>query len=93
MGMMNAIGMTETNLTIERQLEWHLRSNHFPPVPTSMVQPCIEAIDAWYDDATDRNISLPDGVRYKGLTVAPAWAIIEQHHLGAWLQEPDEYEE
>jgi hypothetical protein len=29
-------------------------------------------------------------VTYKGLTTAPAWAIIEQHHLDAWLIEREE---
>ncbi len=34
---------------------------------------------------TDREIKMPEGVSYKGLDTAPAWAIIEQHHLEAWL--------
>jgi (2Fe-2S) ferredoxin len=28
---------------------------------------------------------MPEGVSYKGLDTAPAWAIVEQHHLEAWL--------
>jgi hypothetical protein len=91
MGYMTALSMTETDLPIEAQLEYHLRANHFPPVPTSMIPACIEAIDAWYDGNTEKKISLPEGVGYKGLTVAPAWAIIEGHHLEAWLQD-DDYE-
>ncbi len=52
-----------------------------------MVEPCIEAIDAYYEEDFDRAIEMPEGVSYKGQTHAPAWAIIEQHHLGAWLPE------
>ena len=74
----------EMGLPIEAQIEYHLRANHFPPIPASMVQPCIEAIDAYWEDETEKLISLPEGVGYKGLTVAPAWAIIEQHHLHEW---------
>ncbi len=37
------------NLDIETQIGIHLSSNHYPPVPKSMVQPCIEAIDAVND--------------------------------------------
>ena len=74
------------NLTIETQVEIHLKSNHYPPVPAIMVQPCVEAIDAVNDAGLwDLEIPLPEGVLYKDLTTAPAWAIIEQHHLDAWL--------
>jgi hypothetical protein len=38
---------------------------------------------------------VPAGVFYKGNTTAPAWAIIEQHHLNAWCEsdECDGYDE
>jgi hypothetical protein len=54
-----------------------------------MVQPCIDAIDAAYDEDFDRFIAMPEGVFYKGMSHAPARAIIEQHHLDAWL--PHDY--
>jgi hypothetical protein len=54
-----------------------------------MVQPCIDAIDAYYWEEFDLEIEMPEGVFYKGKTTAPAWAIIEQHHLEAWLPECD----
>lgn len=76
------------NLDIETQVEIHLKSNHYPPVPAIMVQPCIEAIDAVNDAGLwDLEIPLPEGVLYKGLTSAPAHAIISNHHLEAWLIE------
>jgi hypothetical protein len=53
-----------------------------------MVKPCIEAIDAVNDlGLWDLEIPMPEGITYKGLTTAPAWAIIEQHHLDAWIIE------
>jgi hypothetical protein len=55
-----------------------------------MVQPCIDAIDAAHDEDYKRFIAMPDGVFYKGMSHAPAYAIIEQHHLDAWLPQ-DEY--
>jgi hypothetical protein len=57
-----------------------------------MVQPCIDAIDAYYDEDFDRFIAMPDGVFYKGMSHAPAYAIIEQHHLNAWLPQDDEFD-
>ena len=77
------------DLDLEQGIAYHLQGNHYPPVPLSMVQPCIEAIDAYYDESYDKLIKMPEGVSYKGNTHAPAWAIIEQHHLDAWLPECD----
>jgi hypothetical protein len=80
------------NLTIETQIEIHLSANHYPPVPKTMVQPCVEAIDAVNDlGLWDLEIPLPEGVSWKGLTTAPAHAIIEAHHLNAWIIEREEY--
>ncbi|NDB54178.1 MAG: hypothetical protein EB025_08945 [Chitinophagaceae bacterium] len=79
------------NLTIENQIAIHLSANHYPPVPAIMVQPCVEAIDAVNDAGLwDLEIPLPEGVSWRGLTTAPAHAIIEQHHLDAWLIEREE---
>jgi hypothetical protein len=80
------------NLDIERQIAIHLSANHYPPVPAFMVQPCVEAIDAVNDAGLwELEIPLPEGVTWKGLTTAPAHAIIEQHHLNEWLIEREEY--
>lgn len=84
-GTLDELGI---QLDIETQIGIHLTGNHYPPVPKSMVKPCIEAIDAVNDlGLWDLEIPMPEGVFYKGLTTAPAWAIIEQHHLNAWLIE------
>ena len=86
---------TATGLDIEGAIAIHLQSNHYPPIPVEMVTPCIQAINC-YNNRADMNtpIGLPeiDGfqISYKGKTTAPAWAIIQQHHLDAWLIEDDE---
>ena len=49
MGSVTAIGLADTTLDLETQLLYHLKGNHYPPVPAEMVKPCIEAIDAYYD--------------------------------------------
>jgi hypothetical protein len=86
------IGDLGIALDIESQIGIHLQSNHYPPVPKTMVQPCIEAIDAVNDAGLwDLDIPLPEGVLWKGLTSAPAHAIIEAHHLQAWIIEREEY--
>jgi len=48
-----------------------------------------ELEDAYYEDDYDKMIVLPEGVLWKGRDQAPASAIIEAHHLEAWLPETD----
>jgi hypothetical protein len=90
MGSVTAIGLADSVLDLETQLAYHLQGNHYPPVPLSMVQPCIDAIDAMYAEESDTPIALPEGITYKGRTTAPAWAIVEQHHLSWFIDPADE---
>jgi hypothetical protein len=79
-------------ISLEEQIGIHLRSNHYPPVPLSMVQPCIEAIDAYWEGEHLQQIDL-NGNIWRGQSTAPAWAIIEGHHLESWVNEYDNEEE
>jgi hypothetical protein len=94
MGSVTAIGIRDNVLDLETQILYHLRGNHYPPVPAEMVQPCIEAIDAAYDEDYNRMIDMPKvgdfQITYKGSTQAPAHAIIEQHHLEWFIDPVDE---
>ena len=89
MGYTTAIGLAE-ELSLEAGLAYHLQANHYPPVPVVMVQACIDAIDAYWEDETDRMIDLPKDITWRGQTSAPAHAIIEAHHLDAWLVDIEE---
>ena len=94
MGMNTALDLAENiDISLEQAIGYHLTGNHYPPVPLSMVPVCIEAIDAYHEDDAMREISMPTGVMYKGRMTAPAWAIIEQHHLDAWLPQDEYYGE
>ncbi len=87
-GVLDDMGI---HLDIETQIGIHLSANHYPPVPKEMVKPCIEAIDAVNDlGLWNADIELPEGITWRGLTTAPASAIIEAHHLDAWLIEREE---
>jgi hypothetical protein len=97
MGSITAIGLADSVLDLETQLLYHLKGNHYPPVPSEMVAPCIEAIDAAYEEDFNRMIDMPMvgdfQTTYKGSKQAPAWAIIEQHHLQFFIDPVDEYED
>ena len=75
------------NIDLENQIAMHLQHNHYPPVPTSMVEPCILAIESYNDGDWEAEIPLPDGVTYRGFDTAPCTVIITQHHLDAWLDD------
>jgi len=85
MGSMMSHDLAENVVDIRQSIAIQLRSNHYPPVPLSMVEPCIEAIYACSDEDYDKQIALPEGVTWRGNTTAPASAIVEGHHLEAWL--------
>jgi hypothetical protein len=99
MGSVTAIGLADSVLDLETQILYHLKGNHYPPVPAEMVQPCIDAIDAYYDEDYDRMIDMPMvgdfQILYRGETQAPAHAIVDQHHLSWFIQSaediPDEW--
>jgi len=99
MGSVTAIGLADSVLDLETQILYHLKGNHYPPVPAEMVKPCIEAIDAYYDEDYDRLIDMPMvgnfQILYRGETQAPAHAIVDQHHLSWFIQSaediPDEW--
>ena len=93
MGSVTAIGLADSVLDLETQILYHLKGNHYPPVPSEMVAPCIEAIDAYYDEDYGRLIDMPMvgnfQILYRGETQAPAHAIVDQHHL-EWFIQPAE---
>jgi len=94
MGSVTALGIQDSVLDLETQILYHLKGNHYPPVPAEMVTPCIEAIDAYYDEDYDRMIDMPMvgdfQILYRGETQAPARAIVDQHHLKFWLPESED---
>jgi hypothetical protein len=91
MGALQAADLSE-NFSLEDGIKIHLTTNHYPAVPIEMVPTCIEAIDAVNSESDwDKLITLPDGISWKGLTQAPASAIIEQHHLEFWIIESELY--
>ena len=60
------------DLDLETAIGYHLQGNHYPPVPLSMVQPCIDAIDAYYADDYNRLIDLPAAIIVTGKQIGRA---------------------
>lgn len=92
MGRLLAEELSELDVPLLKQIELHLVSNFYPPVPAFMAQTCVDALNAYWEQETNRMIDMPKGVSYKGSTSAPAWAIVEQHRLSPWLNEEEDYD-
>ena len=89
MGKALAQDLAENVIDIHSSIAFHLSGNFYPPVPATMVQPCVDAIYAAADEDWDLLIELPAGVTWKGETSAPVHAIVQQHHLEPWIEGED----
>ncbi len=87
MGSLQAQEMKEL-LELEPALAWHLAHNHYPPIPSMMIECCRAAINAGNFEEWDELIELPDGIEHKeyGREV-PARVLIEYAHLSDFLEE------
>ena len=69
MGSTTAIGLKDSVdrewLSNYRAMEIHLTGNHYPPIPRSMITPCLEAVEAGNEGDWDRIIDLPEGISYR----------------------------
>ncbi len=86
MGSLQASEMAQF-ADLDRALQWHLQANHYPPIPTYMVEPCKQAIEACNEGEWDRLIDLPNGVEFRGSTQATAGQIANGLHLFSWIEE------
>ena len=84
MGSNTAHDLVENVIDIRQSIAIQLQHNHYPPVPLSMVEPCIEAIYAVSEGLTYKQIQLPKGVYWREYPTAPAHVIVESHHLQPW---------
>jgi len=85
MGAQTARDIADTDLDLSQQISWHFSGNCYPPVPQFMVEPAIEAINACNEGDYDLEISLPDGVEFRGSSTVSASKIVDSLRLDAWL--------
>lgn len=89
MGHLHAVDI-QNYTDFETALRWHLQSNHYPPVPAAMYEPCVAAIEAANEGDFERAINLTGIAQYKGADTAPAWAIVDAHHLDAFIDRDED---
>lgn len=79
MGALQAREMAESGLSLRTALDWHLTSNHYPPVHRVFIDTAIEAIEHANEDDWDHVIEMPNGI---SKSVAD---IVTGLHLGAFI--------
>jgi hypothetical protein len=72
-------------LKLENAVFYHLRYNHFPPLPTIMVKPCVKAIPYARREDWDHRIRLPKGITWDGKKTISVADVFEYHDLDSFL--------
>ena len=85
MGYNLAQELAGSDISLEQAIGWHLQGNHYPPVPVSMVEPCIQAIQNANTGDWNALVKLPSPITWRGQDSAPTHALVEAHHLDAWI--------
>ena len=78
------LDLADTEISLEDSIRHHLTGNFSPSIPSNMVQPCVDAINACNDGDSEAMVKLPKNV-YRGKNFAPAYVIVEAHQLEPWL--------
>ena len=85
MGRTGAMGMAEAvsdhHITLDAALHWHLTSNHYPPLPTTLIPAAIRAIKVARKEQWHRKVLLPKYHSFRGRRLAPVGEFIEALHL------------
>lgn len=99
MGKLTEMMIANTDIPLDHKVAWHLRGNHYPPLPLIMVEPCVEAIELARLGYYTAEVKLPiheskDGepfqITWHGQDTAPVSAIVESHHLDAFIQDGED---
>ena len=85
----NDLASGEFSISLEDAIRVHLTSNLYPPMPTSLVPACIEAIHAMNASEPDTWITLPDGIGFRGYCNVEAFELIMALRLEAWVAADD----
>ena len=85
MGYIQAIEMVNL-MSLELGVWWHLRYNHYHPVPSEMIQIAVKAVRLCREDKFNESIITVFEHQGFGWSV-PAYVIVEAYHLEPWVNE------
>jgi hypothetical protein len=79
MGMAAAVG--DSTISLEAAIHWQLTSNHYPPLPVSLIPAAMRALKAARKEQWHRKVLMPKEIKFRGLRLAPVGDLIEALHL------------
>lgn len=89
MGSMNAYGFADAvehgEVDLEAALYYHFGANHYPPLPFSLIPVAKRVIQKARAGNWEANVRLPNGITYRGSTLAPVRACVNDWHLDAFI--------
>ena len=86
-GMLEAVEQGLVSLPSEAILHYHLQSNHYPPLPVSLVPTCQRAIELVACEEGGRRVRLPKGlVGQDGRRSVVATDLVEAAHLWEFVE-------
>lgn len=89
MGKMQATEMAEAIkkdwLDLGTALHWHLRSNHYPPLPRALIETAKTAIERANTGDFDSMIELPKGIAFRAKTTMSVKDVVESLRLGPYI--------
>ena len=83
MGYTQAMEMADM-MDLEQGIRWHLRYNHFPPVPSEMIPVAVKAVKLCNRGKYETKIRTPYEHRVYGWKV-PANVVVDCYHLEPWV--------
>jgi hypothetical protein len=93
MGKLTEQVIANTDLPLDQKLSWHLQGNHYPPLPTEMVVPCLQAIELASLDYWNSEIELPAGITWQNSTTLSVAKMVELCHLETFITTEKEKEQ
>lgn len=92
MGRSSLEDMLAHSSNIDVVLEWHLRNNHYPPLPVALLPVAKKAIEHGQAEEFDVELKMPDGIAFRGQKKATVRLLIETMHLEEFLNPQSEDE-
>ena len=75
----------EGSVVLDAALHWHLRSNHFPPLPLALIEVAKAAIQKANNEEYEAEIDMPDGISFRDAGKATVYQLIESMHLESFI--------
>jgi len=89
MGNMQAMDMADAInkkwIDLGTALHWHLRYNHYPPLPVALIETAKTAIERANEGDFDSQIELPQDISFRGRSKMSVYDAVEYMRLNTYV--------